>query len=231
MILGSVEAGASGTAHNGESITEISVLPVQGSGVVGALRRATAGMHHDLERRSPISLKSPDLESYVLHLWQMKHWLQMLDRAGVLTPLEQALAEAGIETLPLLEWLQDDLEACGEDLAASVPPLEEVEAAWAGRFVCPSPQPYLLGIGYVLEGSRMGSAHIRRAYALYHPGLELSFLREGRESTGERWRRVIAVLEAQSVRTGHVGSLCSGAVAAFSSLLHVQEAHALARLR
>jgi heme oxygenase len=106
-------------------------------------------------------------------------------QASAFLPVEAALEEAGVGDL-LPDWperrrshfLREDLAAL--DVAVPVPePAPEIAGA-----------PAILGAAYVMEGSRLGGAMLRRSLA---PTAPQSFLAAGQRSGS--WRKLLETLD------------------------------------
>ncbi len=186
-----------------------------------ATLRAETGAHHARLEGSP----------YVAAL-----------RAGTLPPLaalsflrglaivhaghERALTEASIpevrslaaEVSPRLPLLLADLERLDAARQPSVVPAVERALAFANALREPADDAFaLVGVLYVLEGSRLGGAVLARDYArcLGVPhGTLLSFGGSGAR-IGARWERFTAALDALPAGTDEVSAVVRGAVACF----------------
>lgn len=162
-----------------------------------ALRAATATVHEAVERR----FAGHDLACRD----QYAAFLAM--QGAALVPLERALEAAGIAR-DLPDWPQrrradallGDLAALGRGAPAATP----------APMIAPGAEA--LGAAYVLEGSRLGAAVLRRRLA---PGLPDAFLRHG--AGAGLWRVFLARL-AQVPPAGAPAAI-RGARAAFARFL------------
>lgn len=143
--------------------------------VRSALRTATAE-HHDRVDRLFSSLRLADPADYRLFL---------LAQAAAHLPIEAAIDAAGAPAL-LDDWserrradlLKADLAAMAVDvpLPESAPPLADAAS--------------ILGAIYVLEGSRLGAALLKRSVS---PGLPMQFLAAPQPAGA--WRKLLAKLD------------------------------------
>lgn len=134
-------------------------------------------------------------------------------QAAALIPVEQAIEEAGIDGV-LPDWKQRtrraalwrDLEILGQTPAPSV------------VFVAPDGPAPMLGMAYVLEGSRLGGAVLlRRALGGPHsmPSTATEYLRHGAGSG--LWQSFLATIEAAGFNTADLAKMTAGAVLAFGA--------------
>lgn len=140
-----------------------------------ALRAATRAAHDAVDRRfAGLSLDRP-----------ADYGRFLLAHAAAFLPAEQALTDAGAGSL-IDDWdqlrrspaLHADLDALGlRPPPPAEPPAYADEAA-------------VLGGAYVIEGSRLGGALLRRQVA---PGLPRAFLDSVQPPA--RWRRLLALLD------------------------------------
>lgn len=149
------------------------------AGHVTQARRALRGGTHDLHRRVDEIFSRADLsrrDDYAAFL---------MAQAAALFPTEQALERAGADGLvpgwherKRSELLRADLLALGETvpLPIATPTFSSAAEAWGGI--------------YVLEGSRLGAALLRRAVA---PHFAAAFLGAAAPATG--WRRLLRSID------------------------------------
>jgi heme oxygenase len=157
--------------------------------VLAALREATSSLHHEVEDR--IDFLSPDLTipKYVRILQAFYAFFEPVEaQMDACCPAEYASAWKGRQRA---QRLVDDLAALGAPPAAAV----------SGAFSIPdvSSTGRWLGALYVLEGSTLGgqviSRHLEKHFG-WRDGRGYSFFLGHGEQTGERWRQVVKILEA-----------------------------------
>lgn len=134
-------------------------------------------------------------------------------QAAVLLPLERAL-DAGIAPRLDIDWperrrgdaLLSDLAALGLRAPATgaLPPIERADAA--------------LGTIYVLEGSRLGGALLKRSVGAELP---TRFMAAGRP---QLWQRLIAALDERLPTPAQQGAAVEAAEAAFDRFEHAGRA-------
>lgn len=134
-------------------------------------------------------------------------------QAAALIPVEQAIEEAGIDAI-LPDWTQRtrrlalcrDLENLGQIPAPSV------------IFVAPDGQAAMLGMAYVLEGSRLGGAVLlRRVLGGPHPmpSTATEYLRHGAGSGF--WQSFLATIETAGFVAADLAKMTAGAKSAFGA--------------
>lgn len=139
-------------------------------------------------------------------------------QAGAFLPVERALEAAGVSSV-IPDWdqrrraeaLEDDLSALG---------LKAVAGVRSPMFV---DEAQILGGVYVLEGSRLGGALLRRSVPRHQP---LLFLSAG---TAELWRTFVTLLDRRLNASALVDDATASALATFAaferSALVVLETH------
>jgi heme oxygenase len=156
-----------------------------------ALRAATAADHERVDRL----FSRFDLGS------DADYRLFLTAQAAAHLPLERALEVAGAGEL-ILDWadrrrselLLADLEELGIEPPPSVPP-PPVDG-----------EPAILGAAYVLEGSRLGGAFLKRGLA---PRAPRRFLAAPQEAGA--WRKLLAKLEESLYEPTRVEEACETA--------------------
>ena len=134
-------------------------------------------------------------------------------QAAALIPVEQAIEEAGIEAV-LPDWKQRtrrlalcrDLARLGQSPAPSV------------IFVAPDGPAAMLGMAYVLEGSRLGGAVLlRRVLGGPHPmpSTATEYLRHGAGSG--LWQSFLTTIEAAGFVGTDLAKMTAGAVSVFGA--------------
>jgi heme oxygenase len=131
--------------------------------------------------------------------------LFLLAQATAFLPVEAALERAGVAAI-VPDWpcrrrsqlLRDDLAALDAALPAQEPAPDLLGA------------PAILGAVYVVEGSRLGGATLRRDLA---PGLPQSFLADKRVPGG--WRKLLETLDHSLYETAAIDSALQAARAVF----------------
>jgi heme oxygenase len=140
------------------------------------------------------------------HLGQAPHYrLFLIAQASAHIPVEEALDSAGAGAI-LPDWthrkraqlLRSDLAEIGAEPAAAMP---------APNF---SGLPALLGGLYVIEGSRLGGALLKRGL---RPGTPARFL--GTPAEPGSWRQLIATIDASIGAPDEIATAISAAQAVF----------------
>jgi len=156
------------------------------------LREATRSLHLSLEMRLAPLLQTDSLDAYRDLL---------LTFYGFIPPLEdQILRILGLEAFPTGYELKERRPLLVRDLLD----LGFTERQLAALAPCPEvprieTRHQALGCLYVLEGSRLGGQHLYRQFEAslrISPASGGSFLHGEGPRTGLRWRRFIAVLDA-----------------------------------
>ena len=167
------------------------------------LRSATVACHDRVDAAfSAFDLASPD--GYAAFL---------AAQAAALIPVEQAIEAAGIDAV-LPDWKQRtrrlalgrDLENLGQSPAPFV------------NFVAPDGKAAMLGMAYVLEGSRLGGAVLlRRVLGGPHPmpSIATEYLRHGIGSG--LWQSFLATIEAAGFGAADLAKMTAGAKATFGA--------------
>jgi heme oxygenase len=156
-----------------------------------ALRAGTAAEHERVDRLFG-SLDLARAHDYRLFL---------LTQAAAFLPVEAALDAAGAEAL-VPDWPARRRGALlRQDLAALAAPLPAPEPAPALTGM-----PEILGALYVLEGSRLGGAMLKRGVA---PGAPVAFLAAPQVSG--TWRKLLETLDHHLYETGSIQSAVGAA--------------------
>jgi heme oxygenase len=141
----------------------------------------------------------------------------LLAQAGGFLPIEAALDEAGAETI-LPDWPQrrrgDLLRVDLADLNVTAP-----EPFQAPAFI--SVKASMLGAIYVLEGSRLGGAVLKKTVPSHFPRRFL----EARQAAGS-WRKLLQALDEFLIRPGDLAAAILAAKEVFARF----EGEASARL-
>jgi heme oxygenase len=140
----------------------------------------------------------------------------LLAQAGGFLPVESALDEAGAETV-LSDWpqrrrgvlLRADLAA----LAVTVP------EPFPGLPIVSGKAP-MLGAIYVLEGSRLGGAVLKKAVPSHFPRRFL----EARQAAGS-WRKLLQTLDEFLIRPGDLDAAIVAAKEVFARFERAANAH------
>ncbi|MDM0019533.1 biliverdin-producing heme oxygenase [Variovorax saccharolyticus] len=181
--------------------------------VLQALRAATGELHRRLDSQLPIAGAEATLQDYLAHLQLLRPWLQAL-RAAIAGPGDAGLDAVARRIDGRLQALQWDLADAGEP---------QRERAGVEDFVPPSPGAalaYAWGLAYVVEGSQLGGAVMRRRLLPRLAPHPLCYFApaEGR-GPASGWQDFIAELAAAVDGQAAVEAAASGAVAAFERLL------------
>jgi heme oxygenase len=161
----------------------------------GVLRAGTAAEHERVDRLfSALDLALAD---------DYRRFL--LAQAAAFLPVEAALDAAGAELL-VPDWtarrrgdlLRQDIAA----LAASLPPAEPVPVLLA--------TPQILGALYVLEGSRLGGARLKRGVPA---GMPMAFLAAPQQPGA--WRKLLETLDHHLYETASIQSAIEAARGVF----------------
>lgn len=166
-----------------------------------ALKAATDDFHRELDNRlSRLDLARPEDYRQFLHL-----------QARAVPPIEAALAAGGLGEV-VEGWadsrrtaaLESDLAALGDQMPepAEAPPVKSVAA--------------LLGMAYVLEGSRLGGRLLKKQIG---EGLPTSFL--AADDTLGAWPAVVAALDRLLYSDSLVGEAKDAARRCFTLFLNV----------
>jgi heme oxygenase len=124
--------------------------------------------------------------------------------------------------------IERDLQAFGQDC-----PVEPPEVAqWYERNCAElHPSAAWAGVGYVLEGSRMGGRFLEKSLARAlgvgpGQGVGLDYHRDGLDDPSGRWKRVLAAIESLDRSSEHRGTIVSAAAGTFDLMaaLHGPEA-------
>jgi heme oxygenase len=156
-----------------------------------ALRAATAADHERVDRL----FSRLDLGS------DADYRLFLTAQAAAHLPIEHALETAGVSAL-IPDWLNRrradlllaDLSELGVEPPSAVPP-----PILAG-------EPAILGAAYVLEGSRLGGAFLKRGLAPHAPRRFLA----AAQSAGA-WRKLLAKLDESLYEPARLGEACETA--------------------
>lgn len=165
-----------------------------------ALKAATDDVHRELDDR----LSRLDLQERA----DYRRFLQIHARA--VPPVEDALAKAGLAAL-VDGWcegrrspaIESDVAALGDTMP---PPAHAPEIDGVGE---------LLGMAYVLEGSRLGGRVLRRRVG---DGLPASFLSDGPSNP---WPALIAVMDSHLYSDALIGEAKGAARRCFALFLDV----------
>lgn len=173
--------------------------------ILSRLRAATSQAHHALEADLDLisRLSSEAGRRAVVERFFSLH----VAAEETLRPHLAAMTDLEFEARRRTPHLVRDLTALGGD-ARSAPP-------------CPISAPdcsaEALGFFYVLEGSTLGGAVIRRTMDKSGGDMTgLSFLNPYAERTGERWRTFTALLEREGEDENRAGRMVAGAMRGFS---------------
>jgi heme oxygenase len=162
-----------------------------------ALRAGTAAEHERVDRLfGTLDLSRPD-----------DYRLFLSAQAAAFLPVEAALDAAGAEAL-VADWpARRRSSLLRNDLAALAAPLPALEPAPALRGV-----PEILGALYVLEGSRLGGAMLRRGVAAGAPQAFLA----APQSRGA-WRKLLETLDHYLYETASIDAAVGAARRVFQS--------------
>ncbi len=176
--------------------------PLEHEDIRNFLRRVTEDLHLQLDSRVSMGdLSTPD---------GYRKFLTMNLRA--LVPLEEALVKSGVCEM-LSDWpersrvqaLRTDLDALGVK--------EEFEPSVVDEFASTNE---MLGILYVLEGSKFGNAAIRHELLKLRPEFPMAFLSHGADRA--LWKSFLPILNAA---TGSSKEIACGSRFAFEHFLNV----------
>ena len=176
---------------------------------VAAIRSATRVLHDRLDHSLPLAQSHPALKDYALHITVLRDWQ---------IALAPWLRRTSSNPAPLA-LIEQDLADCPAEVVAltstATPDLRHIRQADDGSTA------FCWGIAYVLEGSRLGGEVLyRRLNALLAPH-PLRYLAQRGDSTlqGPSWPQTLASLRRELPTAGAQASACSGAVAAFETLI------------
>ncbi len=163
------------------------------------LRQATAAAHRSLDAR----LAGFDLET----VYGYRRFLEA--SAAALLPLEEALEDSGVERI-FPDWRERSRSSA---IKADLDRLHGV-ASPLGR-IGPLNRNAVLGVMYVLEGSRLGAKLLLRSIA-GHPLIEdaTDYLSHGAGKA--LWRSFLLRLEGESVTSDDETEIVTGARGAFA---------------
>lgn len=148
-------------------------------------------------------------------------------QAAVIVPLEEWLTDHGVRTV-LPDWptrqraeaITEDLAGLGSEPGRGAPLTARIDLAF-------SSVPALLGIAYVLEGSRLGAQYLSRIVAASPDEAvrnNMHFLEHG---TGQRlWPTFLQTLETWVNDPAAIEEAIRGARATFDLFLAAQRRHA-----
>lgn len=176
------------------------------------LQIATTGQHRALDGAF-VSLALQNASDYRRFL---------MAQAAVVAPLEDWLTRRGLANM-LPDWAsRQRAEALAEDLAAlNSPPEYDAVAIDA-----PS-SASLLGIAYVLEGSRLGAQYLARVVSASPDPVVRDNMRFLEHGTGLRlWPTFLQILEANVDTPQAAEDAAAGARHAFDLFLTAQQRHA-----
>lgn len=178
------------------------------------LKAATEGQHHSLDR----GFAALDLKN------RNDYRCFLVAQAAVLMPLENWLTQQGIaDVLP--DWpARQRREAMAADLAGldtAAPAEDDVSA-----FDRPT-RPLLLGVAYVLEGSRLGAQYLSRAVANSPDRSVRDNMRFLGHGAGQKlWPGFLDILEREAADPAAAVEATAGARATFDLFLRSQQRHA-----
>lgn len=166
------------------------------------LRQATDELHQRLERRFDPVHAFDDAQ---------RHDTLRRRYTAILAPAQRALAP-WLATVPSLDF-HARMGARGSDAAGHAAP----------AFPLPQSKAAALGMLYVLEGSTLGGRLIRRRIEASGGGsdLPIAFIDPYGDSTGQRWRDFLTVLEREVKGEAALAEAVEGAVAAFLHVEHI----------
>jgi heme oxygenase len=172
---------------------------------------ARPGLRDKLKRATAAAHRSLDAQFSTFDLTGIRGYRRFLEAsAAALLPLEAALEEAGV-TAVFRDWPERSrraaIKADLERLSGAAHPLCDVE---------PLSRNALLGVMYVLEGSRLGAKFLLRAHGGGDPRIAeaASYLRHGADRP--LWRTFLLRLESEPVTGDDEAEIIRGAHLAFA---------------
>jgi len=158
------------------------------------IRSETRGLHQAIERSNPLSSARVSLQDYRRYLEKLLGFHAPLElRLAAMSEQHGLTAEfAGRSKTPLVVR---DLAALG------LRPATAVAVAWSPWLPQPVGLGGLLGCAYVLEGATLGGKVILRRLAPQLPEIQGAsrYLDCYGDQVGERWKRLLALLETHLV--------------------------------
>lgn len=184
------------------------------SGVLEALRQATASRHEQLDGGLPLAHDHAGLPEYAHHLQLLRDWMAPMN-AWLATFDDGPQGPAGLPAVDRMALLEADLLEPGMVQRAPLP----VEP-WPAH----ASAAYRWGVLYVVEGAQLGGVVLyQRLHAALAPH-PLRYLRGDPAGPGPRWRACMLALKEHVTSQKEIADACAGACAAFDRILALHEA-------
>jgi heme oxygenase len=184
------------------------------TGVLEALRRATATRHEQLDGGLPLALPRAGLAEYAMHLQLLRDWMAPMN-AWLERFHDGPQGPAGLPAVDRMALLEADLLEPGMTLRAPLPVHPWPDDASAA---------YRWGVAYVVEGAQLGGAVL---YQRLHEAMAphpLRYLRGNPAGPGPRWRAFMLALKEHVTTEEEIADACTGACGAFDRILALHEA-------
>ena len=180
--------------------------------VLAALREATGSRHALIDSAMPLSVDTPSLDDYCLHLQLIAAWLAPLERWLARFDDGPQAALPFIARMPSIERDLADPSLCVETEHAKTrddeaAPPDAVDAA------------FRWGVCYVIEGSQLGGTVLYRRLGATLAPHPLRYLSGDGVAPGPRWKAFIDAMRAQLHTPREIARACAGARDAFDRLL------------
>jgi len=184
------------------------------TGVLEALRRATATRHEQLDSGLPLALPHAGLAEYSMHLQLLRDWMAPM-HAWLERFNDGPQGPAGLSAADRMALLEADLLEPGMTQRAPLPVQPWPDDASAA---------YRWGVAYVVEGAQLGGAVL---YQRLHEAMAphpLRYLRGDPAGPGPRWRAFMLALKEHVTTEAEIADACAGACGAFDRILALHEA-------